>query len=202
MSPKIVIPEVLSSKSWFIEKHLSSLNHPLKNSVEKLVLISDYACRQIGLLHALLAKDNCSSVLDREDYFRSINRLNEDAPLPLYLRELRHFRHTHFLRLLLIEIAGIANTEEVMRSWSDCADALILHALNYCKRSMSIRYGVPRDEEGEEVAMYVLAMGKLGGRELNYSSDVDLILAFSQVGNTDGEEHVTNQHYFSKVAQQ
>ena len=201
MSQTRVIPEILSAKSWFIEKHLSTLNHPLKDSVEKLVLISDYACRQIILLISLLAGDPCSSLLKREDYFKAINNLNPDLPQASYLRELRHFRHTHFLRLLLLELAGIASTEEVMNSWSDCADAIILHALNYCRRSVSVRYGLPKDERGQEVPLFILAMGKLGGRELNYSSDIDLIFAFSMAGNTDGEEEITNQQYYSKVVQ-
>ena len=201
MSDKTVIPEVLSSKSWFIEKHLSTLTHPLKDSVEKLLLISDYACRQIGLLNALLTQDNCSSLLDRTDYFSAIKQLNTDVPQPIYLRALRHFRHTHFLRLLLLEIAEIATTEEVMKSWSDCADAIILHALDYCKRALIIRYGTPRDDDGKEAQIFTLAMGKLGGRELNYSSDIDLIFAFSMAGATDGEESTTNQQYFSKLVQ-
>lgn len=152
--------ELLSSKSWFIDKHLSVLQHPLQDSVEKLVLISDYACRQIGLLVSLLAKDPCNTLLQREDYFSSLNNLKQELPQTLYMRELRYFRHTHFLRLLLLEIAGIASTQEVMRSWSDCADALILHALNYCICSVSARYGTPKDEKGQEVHLYTLAMGE------------------------------------------
>ncbi|BCA96455.1 glutamate-ammonia-ligase adenylyltransferase [Legionella antarctica] len=201
MSQKSVIPEILSSKAWFIEKHLSDLNHPLKDSVIKLVLISDYACRQIALLTSLLANDSCSSLLERKDYFNAISNINPDLPQDLYLRELRHFRHTHFLRLLLLELGGLASTEEVMRSWSDCADAILLHSLSYCRRSVSVRYGIPKDEHGKEVPMFILAMGKLGGRELNYSSDIDLIFAYSMAGNTDGEV-IPNQQYFSKAVQQ
>ena len=202
MAQQIAIPELLSSKTWFIEKHLSSVNHPLKESAKQLLLISDYACRQIALLSSLLATDECSSLITREDYFRAINALNTAIPQVNYLRELRYFRHTHFLRLMLLEIEGLATTEEVMRSWSDCADALILHAINYCRHTVSIRYGIPQDEDGTEAPLYILAMGKLGGRELNYSSDIDLIFAFSMAGNTNGQESITNQHYFTKVVQQ
>lgn len=202
MSHQNKISDLLSSKTWFIEKHVSNLNHPLKKSIEKLILTSDYTCRHIELLETLLAKDECNSLLPRDDYFVAINKLNREASQVIYLRELRQFRHTHFLRLLLLEAAGLANTEDVMRSWSDCADALILHALDYCKHTLTLRYGVPRDENGEEVHLFALAMGKLGGRELNYSSDIDLIFAFSSAGSTDGEEVTTNQQYFSKVVQQ
>jgi len=201
MPNKLEIPELLHSKLGFIEKHLSDLNHPLQESAKKLLLISDYACRYIELFRSLLLNDACQSVLSREDYFIAISHLNTDASQILYQRELRQFRHLHFLRLLLLELAGIASTEEVMRAWSDCADAIILHALNYAKRTLSVRHGVPRDESGNEVQLLSLAMGKLGGRELNYSSDIDLIFGFSEVGNTDGEEQCTNVQYFSKMVQ-
>jgi [glutamine synthetase] adenylyltransferase / [glutamine synthetase]-adenylyl-L-tyrosine phosphorylase len=201
MTAKTVIPELLSSKLWFIEKHLASLDHPLKNSVEKLLLVSDYACKHIELLIALLHKDECTRPLTREEYFAAIRVLSQDAPQALFMRELRQFRHRHFLRLLLLDTANLASTEEVMRSWSDCADTIILHASRYCLRTVSERYGIPRDEEGNEVSLFTLAMGKLGGRELNYSSDIDLIFAFGAAGTTDGEEEIANQQYFSKVVQ-
>ncbi len=201
MSERNNIDELISAKTWFIEKYITPLNHPLKEHVKKLVLTSDYASRQINLLEELLQKDSCCSLLPRSDYFTAINNINPELSQPMYSRDLRQFRHTHFLRLLLLEIAGLANTEDIMRSWSDCADAIILHALNYCKHHLSLRYGIPRDDAGEEVQIYTLAMGKLGGRELNYSSDIDLIFAFDAVGTTDGQEPIANQHYFSKIAQ-
>ncbi|MGL5741548.1 MAG: bifunctional [glutamate--ammonia ligase]-adenylyl-L-tyrosine phosphorylase/[glutamate--ammonia-ligase] adenylyltransferase [Legionella sp.] len=199
---QIEIPELLQSKSWLIEKHLSDLQHPLRDSGIKLVLVSDYASRHIQLLKTLVMRDACCSLLTRDDYFRALKNVPLNLPQVTYLRELRQFRHEHFLRLLLIELSGNASTEEVIRAWSDCADALILHALDYCKSALAQRYGTPRDGEGDEVNLYALAMGKLGGRELNYSSDVDLIFAYTVVGETDGEERIDNQQFFSKLVQQ
>ncbi len=198
----IQIPELLESKAWFIEKHFSDLSHPLSDSVKKLILVSDYACKQVQLLKNLLINDECIALLVREDYFHALNKVPFSLAPAYYARELRHFRHTHFLRLLLLELSGISSTAEVMCSWSDCADALILHALQYCKQTLSVRYGIPRDADGHEVFLLALAMGKLGGRELNYSSDIDLIFAYTMAGETDGEEHIDNQQYFSKVVQQ
>lgn len=199
---QIEIPELLQGKSWFIEKHLSDLKHPLHESVGKLLLVSDYACRHIQLLKTLLMQDECSSLLAREDYFFALKNISLSLSQTAYLRALRQFRNRHFLRLLLLELSGTINTEEVMRAWSDCADALIVHALSYCKYTLSSRYGTARDEAGNEVVLLILGMGKLGGRELNYSSDVDLIFAYTAVGQTDGKEQLDNQHYFSKLVQQ
>ena len=202
MTQTIEMTELLHSKSWFIEKHVADLSHPLKESVKILVMVSDYACRHIELLRDLLSQDECNLILSRKDYFIAVNHLNIETSQIVYQRELRQFRHYHFLRLLLLELAGFASTEEVMRSWSDCADAIILHALSYVKNVLSVRFGTPRDDNGNEVKLLILAMGKLGGRELNYSSDIDLIFAFSCVCVTDGDEHITSEQYFIKMVQQ
>ena len=61
--------------------------------------------------------------------------------------------------------------------------------------------GAPRDEAGKPVSAYVLGMGKLGGGELNFSSDIDLILGFTAPGATDGKESISNDEYFEKVVQ-
>lgn len=201
MIQKSDIDVLISAKSWFIEKYVAHLHHPLKDSVEKLLLVSDYACRQIELLVTLLEKDSCDFLLSRENYFHAINQINLEASQTQYMRELRQFRHTHFLRLLLLEIAGFASTEKVMKSWSDLADTVVLYTLKYIRFSLLTRYGVPRSEESKEIPFYALAMGKLGGRELNYSSDIDLIFAYSEVGVTDGDEQIANQQYFSKMVQ-
>lgn len=195
------IPAILSPKLWFIEKYVASLDHPLKDSVERLILVSDYACKHIKLLIDLLRDDQCPTLLQRDDYFLAINKLRFNESSVAYPAQLRRFRHLHFLRLLLLELAGLANTEQVMQSWSDCADAIIVHTLSYCKQKITQRYGIPRDEMGNEAEIFTLGMGKLGGRELNYSSDIDLIFAFTRAGDTDGEESISNQLYFSKVVQ-
>lgn len=198
----LFVPEALQAKSWFIEKHLAELQHPLSQSVKKLVLISDYASRYIQLLKTLLSQDSCDRMLSRENYFHALKQVSLNLSRPMYYAALRQYRNTHFLRLLLLELSGMCSTQEVMRAWSDCADALILHALDYCKQELSLRYGIPRDSAGNRVDLFPLAMGKLGGRELNYSSDVDLIFAYTAVGKTDGAESIENQQFFNKLIQQ
>lgn len=194
--------KLIESKSWFIEKHFSAAAHPLIDTVKKLVLTSDYACKQIELLKQLLSNDECGKSLSRSDYFQALQQIDLTLPQAHYARALRQFRHTHLLRLLLLELAGILDTAQSMRSWSDCADALILHGLDYCQHHLSLRYGLPRDKEGKQVRLLTLGMGKLGGLELNYSSDIDLIFAYTASGETDGKEAVENQYYFNKVVQQ
>lgn len=195
------IPELLSHKKWFIDKYAAALNHPLKNSLERLILVSDYACKHLQLIVDMLLQEPNIKPWSREDYFAAIALLHLEQSQASFSAELRQYRHKHFLRLLLLEHASLITCEEAMRCWSDCADAIILHTLVFCQKTVSNRYGLPRDEQSNEVNLYTLAMGKLGGRELNYSSDIDLIFAFDKAGSTDGGEVIDNQQYFSKVIQ-
>ena len=194
-------PELWSAKQWLIEKYLSTVNHPLKEGAELLILVSDYVGKHSALLMKLLDNNVVNELFAREDYFSAIKKLSHQQSQIAYSSALRAFRHQHLIQLLLLEYAEQINTEQAMQAWSDCADALILHCLSYCQNKLSERHGLPRDEQGKLVILYTLAMGKLGGRELNYSSDVDLIFTFSKAGITDGAERIGNQEYFVKVIQ-
>ncbi|KTD61360.1 bifunctional [glutamate--ammonia ligase]-adenylyl-L-tyrosine phosphorylase/[glutamate--ammonia-ligase] adenylyltransferase [Legionella spiritensis] len=194
------IPAILQPRTKLFRKHFSSLEHPLRDAVETLLVVSDYACRQTEILKQLLAEDDGLQPVTRAMYHHLANDL-VDQPYAHFASALRHFRHRHFLRLLLREFAGLSDTRETMRSWSDCADALILRAIDFCRQEMAERFGTPRDLSGDRTRFYVLAMGKLGGRELNYSSDVDLIFVYTSAGHTDGRDSITNEQYFTKIAQ-
>jgi [glutamine synthetase] adenylyltransferase / [glutamine synthetase]-adenylyl-L-tyrosine phosphorylase len=194
------IPSDLQSRAVFYQRHFSGLDHPMCEALQTLLLVSDYACRHIDTLHSLLDNDTCTLPIRGNTYSELLEEITQQ-PLVYFSSAIRQFRHRHFLRLLLREYAGLASTEETMAAWSDCADALILRALSFCQQELSTRYGMPFEESGKPAQLYVLAMGKLGGRELNYSSDIDLVIAFSASGNTDGKEQLTNQQYYTKIVQ-
>ena len=180
----------------------SMQTHPLIAAVDVLLQGSDYAVRQVSALQRLLAQDDCQHAYDLDTYFTLIERISLDLPQPAFSSALRQFRHAHLLRLMLRELAGLASTEETLRAWSDFADVIILHAIRYCEQILQPRYGRPCHSSGQYAALYVLAMGKLGGQELNFSSDIDLIIAFSEAGFTDGPSSISNQEYYTKVVQQ
>lgn len=197
------VPDVLRSKSALFEKIVASVVHPLQATVNQLLYVSDYAVRQVRHLLQLLQEDDCQHPLSGDDYHEAILKtIPLDWPTPRFAEEIRYFRHRHLLRLLLRELAGLADTRETMAAWSDCADALILHTLHYSDQQLAKRYGTPCAGAGVRASMIVLAMGKLGGRELNISSDIDLIFAYCAAGDTDGSESISNQQYYSKVVQQ
>ena len=115
---------------------------------------------------------------------------------------LRRFRRREMVRIAWRDLAGWAGVQETLRELSDHADACIDGALAWHRARLEERYGTPQDAGGEPVGFYVLGMGKLGGRELNYSSDIDLIFGFTEPGETDGERKaLDNQQFFTRLGQ-
>lgn len=191
---------LLSSEMLF-EKYFADSNHPLIKSVGRLLAISEYACRQVAILQQLLNEDDCQEPLLAKNYFDLVANLQETNK-EAFAAALRRFRHRHFLRILLREQAGLATVAETMQAWSYCADALILKASEFTQNQLQQRYGVPIERGSDKPArLYILAMGKLGAYELNFSSDVDVIFAYSAAGDTNGAESIDNQLYFTKVVQ-
>ena len=117
---------------------------------------------------------------------------------------LARFKRREYVRIMLRDVLGIAPLAETTAEISALADVLIEEALSEAEVAMRRRYGSPQhlDAEGRVVQtpFAVLSLGKLGGRELNYSSDVDLLYIYG-----DGEElasaAISNREYFIRLAQ-
>jgi glutamate-ammonia-ligase adenylyltransferase len=119
-----------------------------------------------------------------------------------FMAALRTLRNEQMARIALRDIAGWAELDETLGALSELADASIEAALAFAQRQLQARHGVPRAESGDEVRPFILGMGKLGGRELNFSSDVDLICGYTGLGETDGRQSIANEQYFEKLVQQ
>ena len=89
-------------------------------------------------------------------------------------RRLRQFRDRWLLQVLWRDLSGAAKLSETLQALSDLADELISASSIYAARLVQDRFGTPRNDDGDEIPLVVLAMGKLGGRELNFSSDVEI----------------------------
>ena len=115
---------------------------------------------------------------------------------------LREWRRRAMLRLAWRDIAGRSSVAETLRSVSDLADACIRAAAAAAQHHLESPFGLPRDQDGAVVPLIVVAMGKLGGRELNFSSDIDLVLLYGQGGETDGSRRVDNSEYFNRLGRE
>jgi glutamate-ammonia-ligase adenylyltransferase len=114
-------------------------------------------------------------------------------------RVLREWRRREMLRIAWRDIAGHATVEDTLHALSDLADGCIRAAAAAAALQMRTIFGKPRNPAGDEVALIVLGMGKLGGRELNFSSDIDLIFLFAEKGQTDGPREIENEEYFNRL---
>ena len=115
---------------------------------------------------------------------------------------LRRFRNRRLLHILWRETAGKAGTAATLESLSMLADNLVAAAVQAAEAHLCERCGRVRDAAGNEQKLVVLAMGKLGGQELNFSSDVDLIFLYPADGESDGARRLSAQEYFTRMSRQ
>ena len=112
---------------------------------------------------------------------------------------LRRFRNREMLRIIWRDLADLAPLHETLAELSELADCCIRAGLDRLYRWATDKDGVPRDSEGRPQELVVLGMGKLGARELNLSSDVDLIFCFPAHGHTDGRRRLDNETFFARL---
>ncbi|MEP6885508.1 MAG: bifunctional [glutamate--ammonia ligase]-adenylyl-L-tyrosine phosphorylase/[glutamate--ammonia-ligase] adenylyltransferase [Gammaproteobacteria bacterium] len=135
------------------------------------------------------------------------SRAGRAATMAEAQRILREWRRREMLRIAWRDIAGggaqgRGGVVDTLHALSDFADASIRAAVAAAQLHLQETFGGPRDGDGNEATLIVLAMGKLGGRELNFSSDIDLIFLFSQDGQTDGPRVLENEEYFNRLGRE
>ncbi len=122
----------------------------------------------------------------REDKFNAIRRAAR--------REL--------LRIGIGDLAGNRAIQYVAADLSILADVCLQKLIDILLPDLQARYGVPRDVKGQPAEFAIIGLGKLGGMELNFSSDIDLMFVYSAGGNTDGAKSTTNQEFFTRLCEQ
>jgi len=113
---------------------------------------------------------------------------------------LASFRRRQILRILVRDVLGFAALPEVTEELSNLADSIINAAYRSVRAELEQKFGVPRLPDGSVCGFSVLALGKLGGRELNYSSDIDLMFVYSAAGAIEGAHGLTHREFFKKLA--
>ncbi|PTR14670.1 glutamate-ammonia-ligase adenylyltransferase [Nitrosospira sp. Nsp2] len=128
------------------------------------------------------------------------NNTRDEAGLHYILRSLRK---RVMSRLVVRDLGGLANLKEVMTTMTDLAEVTIASALEHHRQWLTDpgRFGQPTSggNNSSNQGLLVVAMGKLGGNELNVSSDVDLVFIYPEDGETDGYRRISNQDFFSRL---
>ncbi len=183
--------------------HLQNVEQisPLVRGMAMSEFVTQQLQKQPELLQAWLEKqptiEDCDHYAERLQAVISTVK-NEDE----LHRELRRFRHREMATLSFIQSNQLASTQQVFERLSDLAEALILGARDWLFEQMCNEYGTPMNELGEKQELLILGMGKLGGRELNFSSDIDLIFTYPDIGETvGGRKPMENSKFFTRLGQ-
>ncbi|HLK71211.1 MAG TPA: bifunctional [glutamate--ammonia ligase]-adenylyl-L-tyrosine phosphorylase/[glutamate--ammonia-ligase] adenylyltransferase [Steroidobacteraceae bacterium] len=150
------------------------------------------------------------AVLERlagETHSRPLSGPEPSSPAPsadaedAVMAALRGWRRAELARIAWRDLAGWADLTETLADLSAAADRAVGLAHAFALRALQARHGYPRSEDGTEQSLMVVAMGKLGGGELNFSSDIDLVMLYGSAGETDGPRRLSNQEFFTRLAQ-
>lgn len=121
---------------------------------------------------------------------------------------LSRFRRRELLSIYLRDIRHLVTISETTEEISNLADAILEYALRLAKQELDNRYGIPLEidekQRAKPASFCIISLGKLGSKELNYSSDIDLLFLYSTEGKTSGQGTkgaVTNREYFVKLSE-
>ncbi len=113
---------------------------------------------------------------------------------------LRNLRKRVMLHLITRDLGGLCNLSEVMHAMTVLAELAVKRAHIFTMQSLITQFGQPIGEDsGTPQEMLIIGMGKLGGGELNVSSDIDLIFSYPEEGNTNGDRTLSNHEFFSRL---
>ncbi len=112
---------------------------------------------------------------------------------------LRRVRRRVYLHTLARDLTGRAGLAEVCSDMTALAEMATRAAVALHHAALGAEHGEPRDEHGVAQELVVIGMGKLGGAELNVSSDVDLVFAYPDSGETDGTRSISNREFFDRL---
>jgi [glutamine synthetase] adenylyltransferase / [glutamine synthetase]-adenylyl-L-tyrosine phosphorylase len=151
---------------------------------------------------------NFTKLKSKEDLMQDFARFSTTNPDPWLAALLAHFKRRNYLRIVLKDVLCLSTLGETTLELSTLADVILSDAYLFCDRELEKRYGQPqyRDAQGRIVraGFSIVSLGKLGGNELNYNSDIDLLFLYSHDGETAGgnerESIITNKEYFVHVA--
>ena len=199
-------------------KKINFINFLLKepNAVVQLVFLCDasvWAAEELTR-HPVLIEDLSDAralygPLDQKTLSAELRQFLVGVPqydLEQQMNALRRFKHTHVLRVAASDINGTLALMKVSDHLTFTAEAILREVQNIAKQEMVLRHGRPTNSQGQvqEIELAIIAYGKLGGIELGYGSDLDLVFLHGEIephGQTDGDEPLSNQAFYIRLAQ-
>ena len=160
-----------------IQQYQQNLSHPMRRLGYALAM-SDFVKKVLQKHPHLLAQwwENSPPFTDCDHYAARLTaQLDGISDNAHFYKTLRQFRNIEMAKLSFCQSLNLATVEEIFIRLSQLAESLIISARDWLYHQACAEMGVPMDESGNPQQLYILGMGKLGGFELNFSSDIDLI---------------------------
>ncbi len=179
----------------------------LTQSIKRVFGLSDFVAKR-----CIQKPDMLVDLIDSGDLMRSyapgefLHKIRRSclgaADIPQLCRCMRRLRMREMCRIAFRNLSGWSDLFEAMEDLTDFADACLQVALDILTPWCMEEWGAPRGKNNEIQNLVVIGLGKLGGRELNFSSDVDLMFAFPQAGDTDHPNSpISNELFFARLCQ-
>ena len=193
--------------STWLKKHLEDAH--FHQQIQHAWGCSDFAADQAAShpeeFRELVESGDLESPYSQNTVLQSLKQIISaipDADEKALGRQLRLFRRREMQRIIWRDFNRLADVTETTRDVTLLAEACIKVTLDYLHPMVANDFGKPLDNCGNEQKLLVIAMGKMGGGELNLSSDIDLIFAYPEAGETLGAKRsVSNQQFFERLGQ-
>jgi len=195
--------------SWqhFIEQHAQACNDLSPEQInlfKQAITLSDFILKSaLQAPELVIELFSLSSKELAPDYksllSEQLSLCTDEAQLH---RTLRRFRLQQMVKIAIDDLLFDISLDVSLARLSSLADELILSSLQWLTDFCQKKWGTPTNEQGENQVLLVYGMGKLGGKELNFSSDIDLIFTYPESGETIGcRRSIDNQQFFIRLAQ-
>ena len=206
LSP-LLLKQQTTSWQYFIEQHkdaCNSLTPEQVNNFKLAITLSDFILKSALQAPALVidvfkAPSGSATANYQQLLHEQLENCADEAALH---RVLRRFRLQQMVKIAVDDLVFNICLETSLARLSLLADSLILASLQWLTDFCQQKWGTPTNEQGEQQILLVYGMGKLGGKELNFSSDIDLIFTYPESGETQGcRRSIDNQQFFVRLAQ-
>ncbi len=114
-------------------------------------------------------------------------------------KSLRKLRQQVIANIILRDLNKLADLDEILTSVTTLAEITLIQSHQFHFKLLKAIHGSPIGISGKEQQLSIVGMGKLGGEELNISSDIDLIFTYPEEGETEGKASISNQSFFIKL---
>ncbi len=195
-----------------IKRHVENMgmdgliNDALLEELKKICALSEFLAGTAKSRPFIFFDLICSGDFDRpyskKEYHVAVQKaLKGWSNFDALGKELRLLRTREMVRIAWRDLTGRAGLEDTLLELSHLAEACLDESLKRLHEAQAEKMGFPLDASGNRLQLVILGMGKLGGSELNFSSDIDLILCYEQDGYTSLGSEYTNNQFFTTLAQ-